>query len=185
MCGIAGNTINERVDDAIRKISYRGPDDRGTFVDKNISLGHCRLSIIDLSQNAHQPMTREGLTIVYNGEIYNFRELGYKSSSDTEVILKGYKDEGISFFSKLRGMWAFALYDKQKLILARDIFGYKGQVVHQASADNDYLIDNPNHRCPVISKARSELGYNPGISLDEGLSRSLIWYYDNREAEEA
>jgi len=125
MCGIAGNTKNERVDDAIRKISYRGPDDRGTFVDKNISLGHCRLSIIDLSQNAHQPMTREGLTIVYNGEIYNFKELGYKSTSDTEVILKGYKDEGVSFFSKLRGMWAFALYDKQKLILARDIFGIK------------------------------------------------------------
>ncbi|MCP4713362.1 MAG: NAD-dependent epimerase/dehydratase family protein, partial [Planctomycetes bacterium] len=69
--------------------------------------------------------------------------------------------------------------------LARDLFGYNRQVVHQVSVDNNYLIDNPNRRCPVINKARSELGYNPSISLDEGLKRSLIWYYDNCEAEEA
>jgi nucleoside-diphosphate-sugar epimerase len=60
--------------------------------------------------------------------------------------------------------------------LARDAFGYRGRVVRQASADRDYLVDNPNRRCPVIAKARTELGFEPGISLDEGLRRSLVWY---------
>lgn len=68
---------------------------------------------------------------------------------------------------------------------ARELFDYRGQVIHQASSAEDYLIDNPNRRCPVITKARSHLDYNPSISLDEGLKRSLIWYYDNREAAEA
>lgn len=69
--------------------------------------------------------------------------------------------------------------------LARELFGYGGQVIRQVSADDSYLIDNPDRRCPVIAKARTEFGYNPGIALDEGLRRSLIWYYDHREAEEA
>ena len=67
--------------------------------------------------------------------------------------------------------------------IARDLFEYKGQVVRQVSSDQDYLIDNPNRRCPMIAKARTNLGYNPNISLDEGLKRSLIWYRDNREME--
>ena len=66
---------------------------------------------------------------------------------------------------------------------ARELIGYQGKVVHQDSSDADYLVDNPNRRCPVIAKARSELGYNPGISLEEGLKRSLIWYRDNQEVE--
>ncbi|MBS9771686.1 NAD-dependent epimerase/dehydratase family protein [Trichodesmium erythraeum] len=69
--------------------------------------------------------------------------------------------------------------------LAGDLFNYSGKVVRQASADQNYLVDNPNRRCPVIAKARNDLGYNPGISLDEGLKRSLIWYQDNSEAAEA
>lgn len=69
--------------------------------------------------------------------------------------------------------------------LAQQLFDYRGQVVHQVSTDRDYLIDNPNRRCPVISKAQVGLGYNPIISLDEGLKRTLTWYYDNQEAEEA
>ncbi len=68
---------------------------------------------------------------------------------------------------------------------ARDLFDYPGKVILQVSADKDYLVDNPNRRCPVIDKARVDLDYNPGISLDEGLKRSLIWYYYNSEAEEA
>lgn len=67
--------------------------------------------------------------------------------------------------------------------IARDLFEYKGQVVRRVSSDQDYLIDNPNRRCPVIAKARADLGYDPSISLDEGLKRSLIWYRDNREME--
>ncbi len=69
--------------------------------------------------------------------------------------------------------------------LSRDLFGYEGAVVRQHSADQNYLADNPNRRCPSITKARTVLGYNPSISLEEGLRRSLIWYYDNRDAEEA
>jgi nucleoside-diphosphate-sugar epimerase len=58
-------------------------------------------------------------------------------------------------------------------------------VVHQESADADYLVDNPNRRCPVIAKARRDLGYNPQIGLEDGLLRALVWYSENREAEDA
>jgi len=67
---------------------------------------------------------------------------------------------------------------------ARDLFDYKGKVVRQISSDLDYLVDNPTRRCPMIAKARNELGYNPSISLLEGLRRSLIWYRDNSQAAE-
>jgi nucleoside-diphosphate-sugar epimerase len=69
--------------------------------------------------------------------------------------------------------------------IASDLFGYGGKVVLKESQDKDYLVDNPNRRCPQITKARTELGYNPTVTLDEGLRRSLIWYYGNQEAEEA
>ncbi len=69
--------------------------------------------------------------------------------------------------------------------LARDLFGYTGRVIRQASADADYLIDNPNRRCPVIAKARSHLGFNPTIGIDEALKRALLWYSGNLVAEDA
>ena len=72
-----------------------------------------------------------------------------------------------------------------KLIeLSRDLFGYAGKLERKASVDKDYLIDNPNRRSPVIEKARTELGYEPLIALEEGLRRSLIWYTGNRETAE-
>jgi nucleoside-diphosphate-sugar epimerase len=74
---------------------------------------------------------------------------------------------------------------EQIVSLARELFDYKGKVIKKTSSDKDYLVDNPNRRCPVIDKAQSELGYHPGISLNEGLRRSLIWYSGNRDAEEA
>jgi UDP-glucuronate decarboxylase len=74
----------------------------------------------------------------------------------------------------------------QKVVaIARDLFQYEGKVVFRPSQEVDYLVDNPNRRCPIILKARTELGYDPKISLDEGLKRSFIWYSENREAEEA
>ena len=74
----------------------------------------------------------------------------------------------------------------EKLVdLGREIVGYKGRIVRQESADKDYLVDNPNRRCPVITKARTEIGYDPKINLDEGLRRSLLWYSDNREGNDA
>jgi UDP-glucuronate decarboxylase len=69
--------------------------------------------------------------------------------------------------------------------LGKELWGYTGKVVKQQSEDSDYLVDNPNRRCPIITKARNELDYDPSINLEEGLRRSLIWYQDNRVAEEA
>jgi UDP-glucuronate decarboxylase len=69
--------------------------------------------------------------------------------------------------------------------LGRQLFGYKGNVVRQVSTEQDYLVDNPDRRCPVIQKARTHLGYNPSIDLDEGLRRSMVWYHYHQTAEEA
>jgi UDP-glucuronate decarboxylase len=69
--------------------------------------------------------------------------------------------------------------------LGRELFGYAGKIVRKASADKDYLVDNPSRRCPIITKARTELGYDPQMTIDEGLRRSLLWYSGNREASEA
>lgn len=119
-------------------IRHRGPDDEGVVVFDRVTLGNRRLSIIDLSRAGHQPMTNEAgtVSIVYNGEVYNFEELKkdlkarkfrFKSNTDTEVILKGYEAYGAEIINKLRGMWAFAIYDasKNKLLLSRDFFGIK------------------------------------------------------------
>ena len=146
MCGIAGKyniRNNESVSpDLIEKMcssmAYRGPDDAGVYVDGPVGLGHRRLSIIDLSPLGHQPMgTSDGsLWITFNGEIYNFLELrknliekGYtfKSNSDTEVLLYLYREYGEQCLRHLRGMFAFAIWDKkgQTLFLARDRIGKK------------------------------------------------------------
>lgn len=118
-------------------LAHRGPDATGVFVDENISLGHNRLSIIDLSPNANQPMfdNEKKLAIVFNGEIYNFRELkkeledgyAFRTKSDTEVILAGYRAWGKDVVRKLNGMFAFALWDaeKEELFCARDHAGIK------------------------------------------------------------
>lgn len=117
--------------------SHRGPDGAAVFIDGNISLGHNRLSIIDLSASASQPMhSNDGsLVIVFNGEIYNFlklkEELGdfyqFKTNSDTEVILAAYKKWGKDCAKKLSGIFAFVIWDKEKkeLFLARDYAGIK------------------------------------------------------------
>jgi UDP-glucuronate decarboxylase len=73
----------------------------------------------------------------------------------------------------------------QLAALGRELFGYAGKVVRKQNADKDYLVDNPSRRCPVITKARTELGYDPQVTIGEGLRRSLIWYSGNREASEA
>ena len=146
MCRIAGIYNPEEKNLAAKIVSMRdsmmhgGPDDAGVFLHDSLSfaLGHRRLSLIDLSPAGHQPMVEEerGLTIVFNGEIYNFLELrslllhyGYTfhSGSDTEVILKAYAHWGIEAFQYFNGMFALALWDEkmQQLILARDHAGIK------------------------------------------------------------
>jgi asparagine synthase (glutamine-hydrolysing) len=140
MCGISGFSWND--EDLLRKMNnatkFRGPDDKGTFFDEYVSLGHTRLSIIDLSSRGHQPMTNEDRTIwiTYNGEIYNFQNLRdelknlghvFSSNTDTEVVLHAYEEYGVTCMNKFDGMWAFCIYDTslQKLILGRDPFGIK------------------------------------------------------------
>lgn len=138
MCGLIGFTFkNERLlSSGLDAIAHRGPDAQAVFSSEEISLGHCRLSIIDLDASANQPMKRGDVSIVFNGEVYNFQELrddlrrlghSFSTLGDTEVIIEGYKQYGIEIFRKLRGMWAIALYHatQQKLILARDMFGIK------------------------------------------------------------
>ncbi len=148
MCGINGayNYSNsskniQSIVNTVNKIQFsRGPDDNGLWESncKKLCFGHTRLSIIDLTKNAQQPFVSkdEKYIITFNGEIYNYKELKselikknifFKSKSDTEVILESYKFWGLEFVKKLRGMFAFAIWDinKKKLILARDPFGIK------------------------------------------------------------
>jgi len=121
-------------------LHHRGPDDSGVLEDRNVTLGMTRLAIIDISHAGHQPMVTpdDQIRIVYNGELYNFREerallekLGYtfRSTSDTEVVLRMYEHYGDDFLLRLRGMFALAIHDKrsgrERLLLARDQLGIK------------------------------------------------------------
>ncbi|MFN7014167.1 MAG: asparagine synthetase B family protein, partial [Bacteroidia bacterium] len=146
MCGIAGAyyyhqpsaEISKTVSAAIAQLSKRGPDSNGYAYDYPALLVHTRLAIIDTSNAASQPFTdiTGRYTIVFNGEIFNYKELKqelilkgiqFKSQSDTEVLLYLYITYGKDCLSKLNGFFAFAVYDKQerKLFIARDRYGVK------------------------------------------------------------
>ena len=147
MCGIAGISISstrELSPSAVRAslaaLAHRGPDDAGLFEnqEQGISLAQARLSILDLSSLGHQPMhSLDGdVVLVFNGEIYNFRELradlevhgiSFRGHSDTEVLLNLYLAKGEDMLSQLNGVFAFALWDKRKqaLFIARDALGVK------------------------------------------------------------
>lgn len=143
MCGIAGitDTQVEDFEEAIQKmtrcIAHRGPDDDGFFVDEHVALGMRRLSIIDLKKGAQPIASADNRYLIFfNGEIYNYKELrsalvksgeSFKTESDTEVVLRMFEKEGVTAFKKLRGMFAFAIYDtkEKRVTLARDPFGIK------------------------------------------------------------
>lgn len=146
MCGINGIIHfdeNRQVDEAQLRLmrdvlSHRGPDDKGAFVHQQVGLGHRRLSILDTSAAGHQPFTTNDgrFTIVFNGEIYNYREFypelkakgfSFRSNSDTEVLLYLYQCYGPAMLQRLNGMFAFAIYDKQEneIFLVRDRMGVK------------------------------------------------------------
>ena len=101
-----------------------------------------------------------------------------------KVLVKGRKGEAYNIGVESPEI-SIAEVAERMVHVARDLFGYSRNVVRRVSDDTDYLVDNPQRRCPVIAKARMELGFNPAISLDEGLNRLLTWYSDNREGEEA
>lgn len=146
MCGLLGfvdyskELDKDLFDNMLSCLRHRGPDDQGieSFDYNNFSvfMGHKRLAILDLSSHGHQPMSYKDLVIIYNGEVYNFKEIqeeliekGYifDSDSDTEVILKSYHCWGVEAVHKFRGMFAFAIFDKarQEIIILRDRVGVK------------------------------------------------------------
>ena len=142
MCGIAGilgkpEKTRGTIDKMVDVITHRGPDDRGVLVEKDFAFGMRRLSIIDLG-GGHQPVSNEDdtVTVVFNGEIYNHRELrpelislghSFKTDSDTEGLVHLYEQYGPDMLRKLRGMFGFCIFDKKKnqLFIARDFFGIK------------------------------------------------------------
>ena len=147
MCGIAGIIskkenfdFSEKIAEMAGVLKHRGPDGEGFFIDKSrgVYLGHRRLSIIDLSQRANQPLYNEdkSLALIFNGEIYNYVELqaelkikGHKfaTSTDSEVLLHGWEEWGLGLLDRVNGMFAFCIYDrvKNEMILARDNIGIK------------------------------------------------------------
>ncbi len=152
MCGIAGlvdlkglRTENaaRRCEAALDRIRMRGPDGEGTWTDPHCALVHTRLAIIDLSPLGAQPMSRDGLVITFNGEIFNFAEVrhellrlghSFRSHSDTEVLLAGWQQWGAQLLPRLNGMFAFAIWDAEArtLFAARDRFGEKPLVYAHA-----------------------------------------------------
>ena len=143
MCGISGVITSKRPIEPILEnmkfsMLHRGPDNQSHFLSKDLGLVHTRLSIIDLSTDANQPMSdiSNRYTIVFNGEIFNYLELRneliesgimFKTNSDTEVLLNGYISEGLDFLKRVNGFYSFCIYDldKELLTLSRDFYGKK------------------------------------------------------------
>lgn len=179
MCGIVGiiNRNHNRVDSVVldkmsEKISRRGPDSNGTYFndDRTVAFAHRRLSLVDLSNNGAQPMEKHGRVIVFNGEIYNFRDVrktlesfGYifRSTSDTEVILSAFDKWGIKCLDKFNGAFAFIIYDKNNnnIFAVRDRLGEKP--LYYTQVDGTILI---------ASEVKSISQY-PGVVLSPNLRR--------------
>ncbi|NIK79838.1 asparagine synthase (glutamine-hydrolysing) [Paenibacillus castaneae] len=160
MCGFVG-FANSRLDvDQVSIIKammdtivHRGPDSGGIYSDEVVTLGFRRLKIIDMSEEASQPMYNEdkSCVLVFNGEIYNYQELRqellekghtFVSHTDSEVIIHAYEEYGVGVLQKLRGMFAFAIWDtnKESLFLARDFFGIKPLYYTQNTLDGSFLF---------------------------------------------
>ena len=157
MCGIVGVVSDRREEGHLKEMlniqNYRGPDADGIYIDEDrgVHLGHNRLSIQDVSSAAHQPFHSDchNYIIVFNGEVYNFKEIKktllkldytFVSNSDTEVILYAYKEWGISSIEKFIGMFSFAIYDlkKAKLFVVRDRAGVKP--LYYTEQDDTFLF---------------------------------------------
>ncbi|PWI58805.1 asparagine synthase (glutamine-hydrolyzing) [Sulfoacidibacillus thermotolerans] len=182
MCGIVGflNRRGQACDTEIihamnGEIVHRGPDDAGYYFDGSLGLGFRRLAIIDL-KGGHQPLTNEdeSIWIVFNGEIYNYKDLrdeliacghSFKTETDTEVIIHLYEEYGVECVSKLRGMFAFGIWDgkKEQLFLARDLFGIKPLYY---TYNSDFL---------AFSSEIKSLLKIPGISRE--IDREAFWNY--------
>lgn len=182
MCGIAGlivkNTENydfTKFRNSTKLMSHRGPDNFGEYYDKNVALFHYRLSILDLDKRSNQPFFNESAekAIVYNGEIYNYKDLAHQynfnlhTTSDTEVILKTIDAKGMNSLPEWNGIFAFALHDKKNnsVTLARDRFGVKPLYVYE----NDSFI-------AFASEAKVILNWLDSFSINLQSLSEYIWY---------
>lgn len=159
MCGFAGyitaegsgEQYKDNLIEMMNAIKHRGPDDEGIHLDDMAGLGFRRLSIIGIT-NGKQPMYNEDCTLVltFNGEIYNYQEIKeelvqkghlFRTDADTEVLVHGYEEYGVELFQKLRGMYAFAIWDRKnkELLMARDIFGIK-PLFYTSTEQGDFVF---------------------------------------------
>ena len=189
MCGIAGivrTDLRDAVDEARLKrmrdvLRHRGPDDEGLWLDRGVGLGHRRLAIVDLA-TGHQPMLneRESVAVVYNGEIYNHGVLRsalegrghrYRTRSDTETILHAYAEDGDRCVERLQGMFAFALWDRERsrLLLARDRLGIKP--LYYSASDEEILFASEIKAILAVHPARP--AFNRAI-LPEYLANRFV-----------
>ncbi|HEY8205750.1 MAG TPA: asparagine synthase (glutamine-hydrolyzing) [Pyrinomonadaceae bacterium] len=210
MCGIAGfvsryehrdqRAADEVLDRMCRVITHRGPDDQGTFVNHEVALGMRRLSVIDLA-GGHQPMfgCADRFAIVFNGEIYNFQELQaelekqghrFRTHSDTEAILHAYEQQGASCVDQLRGMFAFAIWDKREgeLFVARDRAGKK-PLYYTISAEGTLIFgselkslrEHPEFRGEIDAQALDAyltFGYVPdSLTIFRGVHKLAPGHY--------
>ena len=209
MCGISGfiskNFLKSDLVKMTEAISHRGPDASGHFFDQNkgVAFGHRRLSIIDLSDRANQPMTSHcgRYIMVYNGEVYNFKEIAkklknrnWKTNSDSEIILESFVEWGINFIHHLNGMFAIAIYDKieDKLFLLRDRMGIIP--LYYFYNEKDFIFSSELKSICAIKKdleinndsiyAYLHLGYIPSQTIYKNtfkLSPGSLLTYENND----
>ena len=186
MCGIAGTylwTDGGRLTDRLTDtLAHRGPDGAGRYTHRagngEVHLGHRRLSIIDLTETGAQPMVSDGLAITYNGELYNAPDLRrelesagvrFRGTSDTEVVLEAFRRWGTDSLPRLRGMFAFGIFDERtgELTLVRDQLGIKPLFVVRRGGATVFASE--------LKALASEVG---GLTVDDGaLVASLLYYW--------
>lgn len=187
MCGFVG-IVNSQVDEPkeyinsmMEAIKHRGPDSKGYYVNEHIALGFRRLSIIDMTKNASQPMVNEdeSVVLVFNGEIYNYQELRkelihknhtFKSNTDSEVIIHAYEEYGIDLLHRLRGMFAFVIWDskKESVFIARDFFGIKPLYYSQNTEDHSMIFGSEIKsfmKYPLFNKELNKEALKPYLTF--------------------
>jgi asparagine synthase (glutamine-hydrolysing) len=192
MCGIAGfidpslssTDAQSILSKMLISIAHRGPDARSIFSDGSVHLGHNRLSIIDLSEQANQPMHYDDYVIIFNGEMYNYLEVkkklvdknySFETKSDTEVILAAYKEWGSECVKEFVGMWAFVIWDKKKkeLFASRDRFGIKPfYYIHEG---NKFYFGSEYKALKQTPVFGNDLNYD---QISRGLQMGWVCYKD-------
>ena len=184
MCGIAviaGEKNEKLLLEMMKKMKHRGPDDQGTFIQDNISMGQVRLSIIDI-KTGKQPIFNEAKDkcIVYNGEIYNFQNIKkglenrhkFVTTTDTEVLLHLYEEKGIDCVNDLEGMFAFAIWDNNQLFIARDRIGIKP--LYYAKKNNSILFTS---ELKALCDCEDINEFPPGCTYTSGKGFSKYYHY--------